>query len=31
MTQSLPFVDPQFMRCYEDFERAVYRQLVRRG
>ncbi|WP_439575199.1 serine hydrolase domain-containing protein [Phreatobacter sp.] len=24
MTQSLPFVEPRFMRVYEDYERAVY-------
>lgn len=25
MTQTLPFVEPPFMRLYGDFERAVYR------
>ena len=25
MTQTLPFVEPPFMRLYEDFERSVYR------
>jgi len=24
MTQSLPFVEPRFMRCYAEFERGVY-------
>ena len=29
MTQSLPFCEPRYMQVYEDFERAVYRQLAR--
>jgi methyl acetate hydrolase len=27
MTQMLPFADPDYLRCYEEFERAVYSQL----
>jgi methyl acetate hydrolase len=26
MTQSLPFAEPRFMKTYQDFEQAVYRQ-----
>jgi hypothetical protein len=29
MTQSLPFVEPRFLRTYEEFERAAYRQAKR--
>ncbi|MCH6470750.1 serine hydrolase domain-containing protein [Sinomonas terrae] len=29
MTQMMPFCDPDFMACYEDFERAVYEEFGR--